>query len=117
MISHLIPGTYLQWLQLNHPEGSDRNLSDYFSDVPPAEPLQLETSINISLSSPYVSNSEHNNTDDTQSLSHCDISCRSTDVTLGLTSMHISTQPISPLADAVSLPEQSTLPNKSIAAR
>ena len=26
---------YLQWLQLNHPEQSNRSLSDYFSAVPP----------------------------------------------------------------------------------
>jgi len=84
---------YLQWLQLNHPEGSDRNLSDNF----------------------FVSNSEHNNTNDTQNLSHCVISCRPTDVTPGLTSTHISTQSILPLVDAVSLPQQSTLTSKSIA--
>jgi len=69
-----------------------KNLSDYFSDFPPAEPLQFNTSINMSLSS-CVSNGEHNNADD-------DVSRGSTD---GLTSNQLSHISILPLADAKNL--------------
>ena len=48
------------------------NLSNYFSDVPPAKPLQLDTAINLSLSSPCASNSEHNNADHIPNISHRD---------------------------------------------
>ena len=106
---------YLRWFQLNHPEESDKNLSDYFSDVPPAEPLQLDTAINLSSldtainlspSSPFTSNCKQYNADD---IPYCDVSCGSTDVT---PSTGISTRPISPLVNAnkhVSIPEQSAL--------
>ena len=111
---------YLQWLQLNHPEENGRSISDYFSDVPPTEPLQLSTAADMSPSHTFVSKSEHINVpcaDHTPNVSHSNVSCGSTDVTPGLTPtrvFHISTQPISSLANAnkpVSLPQYSTSTN------
>jgi len=58
-----------------------------------------------------VSNGEHNNADD-------DVSCGSTDDLTSNQLSHISTRPISPLADAyklVLIPERSTLTSNFIA--
>jgi len=49
----------MQWLHLNHPEESDRDLNDYCLDVPPAKPLKLDTAIILSLSSPCAYNADH----------------------------------------------------------
>ena len=50
---------YMQWLHLNHPEKSDRDLNDSFLDVPPAEPSKFDTAIILSLSSPCAYNADH----------------------------------------------------------